>query len=551
MDNPILAYYQAMQDGTVTVGKWVRLAYEMIIKGLEDKSFFYSAKKANRAIKFIESYVHHQEGPKAPGLIQLELWQRAFIACVFGVLDSDGNRQFREILLEVGRKNGKTIFAAGIAEYCLFLDGEYGGRVYFCAPKLDQARLCYEAFYQNIKIEPELDLMCHKRRTDIYVAESNSSAQPMAFNARKSDGLNVSLAVCDEIAAWPGEQGIKQYEVIKSSFGARRQPILLSISTAGYENEGIFDELIRRATRILKGDSRERRFLPMLYTIDEIEKWNDLNELQKSNPNLGVSIKLDYMLEEIAVAEGSLSKKAEFITKYACIKQNSSQAWIDMETVNRCRGPELRLEDFKGCYCVGGIDLSMSTDLTACCVLIERDGIVNVFTKFFLPGAKIDEATARDGLPYRQYITRGILIESGENYVDYQDCYRWFVSLIEQYELYPLWVGYDKYSAQPLVQQMEGYGFHMDSVTQGENLTGIINTTEGMLKDGAINIGNNDLMAVHMLDAALKSNAETGRKKLIKLSPTAHVDGMAALLDAILVRQIHYDEIGEQLKNLG
>jgi phage terminase large subunit-like protein len=193
----------------------------------------------------------------------------------------------------------------------------------------------------------------------------------------------------------------------------------------------------------------------------------------------------------------------------------------------------------------------MSTDLTACCALIERDGVAHVFTQFFLPREKIDDATARDGLPYRQYITRGILTESGENYVDYQDCFRWFTDLIEKYEIYPLWVGYDKYSAQPLVQQMETYGFHMDSVTQGENLTGIINTTEGMLKDGVIDIGDNDLMYVHMLDAALKQNAETGRKKLIKISSTAHVDGMAALLDAVLMRQIHFDEIGEQLRNTG
>ena len=551
MENAIYAYYQAIKDGTVAAGKWIRLAYEMIIKGLENKSFFFDQRKAQNAINFVERYCRHHEGALAPQLIRLELWQKALLSVMFGVLDASGARQFREVIVVIGRKNGKTLFAAAVANYMIYMDGEYGARVYFCAPKLEQARLCYDAFYQTILKEPKMERMAKKRRTDVYIAQSNSSAMPLAFNAKKSDGLNPSLAVCDEIAAWPGDAGLKQYEVIKSALGARRQPMILCISTAGYVNEGIYDELMKRCTRVLKGDSREARLLPMLYMIDDVEKWNDINELRKANPNMGVSVSVDYLLEEIAVADGSLSKKAEFITKYCNIKQNSSQAWIDTQTANRCRGDALQLESFRGCYCVGGIDLSMSTDLTACCALIERDGVVHVFTQFFLPREKIDDATARDGLPYRQYITRGILTESGENYVDYQDCFRWFTDLIEKYEIYPLWVGYDKYSAQPLVQQMETYGFHMDSVTQGENLTGIINTTEGMLKDGVIDIGDNDLMYVHMLDAALKQNAETGRKKLIKISSTAHVDGMAALLDAVLMRQIHFDEIGEQLRNTG
>jgi phage terminase large subunit-like protein len=299
------------------------------------------------------------------------------------------------------------------------------------------------------------------------------------------------------------------------------------------------------------GDSQESRLLPVLYMIDDTDKWSDINELRKANPNLGVSISVDYLLEEIRIAEGSLSKKSEFLTKYCNIKQNSSQAWLSTETVQKCRGKHLELEDFRGCYGLIGIDLSMSTDLTSAVCMIERDGRIHVFAKFWLPAAKIDEASVRDNLPYRQYITRGLLAESGENYVDYQDAYKWCTDLIEQYQIYPLWVGYDKYCAQPLIQQMSAYGFHCDSVIQGENLTGIINTTEGMMKDGMFDIGDNDLLAVHFLDAALKCNAENGRKKLIKMNAYAHVDGMAALLDAMCMRQVHYDEIGHQLKNTG
>ena len=167
--NWILTYYQHIKDGTVTVGQWVRLAYEMIIKGLHEKSFFYDQKKADKAIKFIETFCRHHEGALGGKRIVLEEWQKAFISVLFGIVDVDGNRQFREILLVIARKNGKTLLAAAIAAYCAYLDGEYGGRIYMAAPKLQQAGLCFDAFYQIVKTDPELNHLAKKRRTDIYI----------------------------------------------------------------------------------------------------------------------------------------------------------------------------------------------------------------------------------------------------------------------------------------------------------------------------------------------------------------------------------------------
>lgn len=548
-NNYILAYYQAINDGSVVVGKYVRMLYEYIVKGLEQKLFFYDHKKARAAILFVEGFCHHHEGALAPGRIKLELWQKALVSLIFGIVDDTGARQFREIFVVIARKNGKTLLAAAIAAYCTFLDGEYGGRIYFTAPKLEQAALCFEAYHQMILQEPELNAMAQKRRTDIYVAQNNTTAKALAFSAKKSDGLNVSLAVADEVASWAGDQGLKFYEVIKSSFGARRQPLLLAMTTSGYINDGIYDELVKRATRFLLGDSKERRLLPLLYMIDDVTKWNDINELRKANPNLGVSVSVDYMLEEIAVAEGSLSKRSEFLCKYCCVKQNSSTAWLRSEDIEKCTGEHLELADFKRCYAVGGIDLSRTTDLTSCCAVIQKDGKLHVFSKFFLPREKIDEATARDGLPYRAYIQRGILQESGDNFVDYRDCFEWFRALVEKWQIYVLKVGYDRYSAQYLVQDMKEFGFHMDDVYQGENLSPVIDETEGLIRDGKILIGDNDLLRVHLLDSALKQNAETMRKRLIKVSAGVHIDGCAALLDAMTVRQKWFSEIGRQLQN--
>lgn len=547
MDNYLLSYYQAIQNGSVTVGKWIKLFFEYVVKGLEKQSFFFDQKKANKAIRFIENFCHHCEG--RDDLLKLELWQKAIVSVIFGIVGKDGLRQFREVVIIVARKNGKSLFAAAIIAYCVFLDGEYGAKVFCVAPKLDQADLVYSAFWQTIQKEPELQALTKRRKSDYFVESINSSVKKLAFNAKKADGFNPHLTVCDEISSWPGDNGLKQYEVMKSALGARKQPLILSISTAGYINEGIYDELITRCTRLLLGDSKETRLAPFLYMIDDIDKWNDINELRKSNPNLGVSVSVDYLLEEIAIAEGSLSKKAEFLTKYCNIKQNSSQAWISTQDVERASGQPISLEDFRNCYCVGGIDLSRTTDLTACCAVLEKDKRLYVFTKFFLPSECIEEATQRDGIPYQAYIQRGFLTPSGDNFVDYHDCFNWFRSLVEQYDIYPLKIGYDRYTAQYLVQEMREYGFHMDDVFQGTNLTPVIRETEGLIKDGVINIGDNDLMKVHLLDTALKIEAESGRCRPIKISAKSHIDGTAALLDAMTVRQKYYAEIGVQLKN--
>jgi len=549
-DNWIFSYYQQICDGSVTVGNWIRKWYEIVVHGLEKKTWFFDQKKANSAINFIERYCHHHEGPLAPGLMKLEPWQKAFLSVVFGVMDQEGRRQFREIVLIIGRKQGKTAIMSGIGCYHLFVDGGYGSRVYVCAPKLDQARLCYEGIYQTIRKEPMMDRMTKRRRTDLYIESNNSSAQPLAFSAKKSDGLNISLGILDEAAAFAGEPGLRQAEVVKSSQGARPEPQLFYPTTANFISDGLYDELMKRATAVINGTSRETRLAPFLYMIDDPDKWNDINELRKSLPNLGVSVSIDYILEEIAVAEGSISKKSEFLTKYCNIKQNSSLAWLTAQDVEKCfQDSGKTLEDFRHTYALAGIDLSMTTDLTAAVLLIQKGDIVWFFTRFYMPKNKVDENSARDGIPYRKYIEQGYLIESGDNVVDYHDVETFYQELIRKYEILPQKTGYDRYSAAFLIQDLESSGFHVESVSQGSNLTGVIIDTEGLIKDGKLKSAeDNNLMKIHMMDSALKFD-ETNRRRLVKVSSTAHIDGMAALLDAMTMRRNYYMELESLLRN--
>lgn len=567
-DNYIYEYFQDIKNGTVTVGRWIELIYQYIVDGVDNGSFKFDKQKADNAIDWIEHHCFHTEGPDAPNPLKLELWEKAFLSCLYGIVDEHGRRQFREVLLVIGRKNGKSKIASSIGAY-EFQKGGYGSRVFCIAPKLEQADLVYNDIWQMVQLDPDYkklkesyserdvrglktkddsDLPRH-RQSDLAIPATNSTVKKIAFSAKKSDGFNPSLCVCDEIASWEGDAGLKQYEVMKSGMGARPEAILLSVTTSGYVNDSIYDELVKRSTRFLLGDSKETRLLPFLYMIDDVGKWNDIEELKKANPNLGRSIPFDYMKEEIAIAEGSLSRKSEFICKYCNLKQNSSLAWIGADIIEKATGEPLDLESFRGCYCVGGVDLSRTTDLTAAVIVIERDNELYVFARFWLPSERIEEATAVDGVPYNIYIQRGLLTPSGSNIIDYNDVFAWFKELIEKYEIYPLQVGYDRYSATYLVNQMSEYGFHMDDVFQGYNLHPVIQEVEGYLKDGRIHIGDNDLLKIHFFNSALKVSTEKGRSKLVKIKPTSHIDGMAALLDAMTVRQKWFSEIGGQLEN--
>lgn len=551
MDNWIFKYHEAIQKKEVIVGVWVRLCFEILTTGLLNGEWEFNEKKANKAIKFIENFCHHSEGRS--DLLHLELWQKAIVSAIFGIMDkTTGYRQFREVFIIIARKNGKTLFAAAIAAYMTYIDGEYGAKVYFLAPKLDQADLVYDAFYQIVQSDDELDSITKKRRSDIYIKAFNTSVKKIAFNSKKSDGFNPQLVVNDEMEAWPGDQGLKQYEVMTSALGARKQPLIISIATAGYVNDGIFDELFKRATAFLKGNSREKRLLPFIYMIDDIEKWDSIEELKKSNPNLGVSVSAEYYLEQIEIARNSISKKVEFMTKFCNIKQNSAVAWLDYWDVMKCVHEEkpLSLEDFKGCYCVGGIDLSRTTDLTAASIVINRDGINHIFTRFYMPQKRYEVAINEDNTPYNIYRDRGFLFISGENQVDYKDVYNWFIELVKVYKIKPLKIGYDRYSANYLVEDLKTAGFHTDDVYQGTNLTPVLHEFEGNLKDGLFDFGDNSMLAAHFLNVAVDINLNDSRMKPVKIEKRMRIDGAMSVFDALTMVSKYHNEIGKKLLNI-
>lgn len=547
LKSSIYEYYRKINSGEIKVGKWIHKIYDILIDGIEQGKWFYDSKKADKCVRFIETFVHHSKGRS--DLLTLELWQKSIICAIFGIVREDGRRQFREVILIVARKNGKSLFASAIMACMAFIDKEFGADLYCLAPKLDQANIVFDNFYKSISYEQDLMAISKKRRTDIYIEMSNTTIKPIAFNDKKSDGLNPHCVICDEIASWQGQNGLRMYEVMKSALGARTQPLIFSISTSGYQNDSIYDELIMRATSYLQGSSEETQILPFLYMIDDVEQWDSMDELEKANPNLGVSVSKEYLQEEIRIAKGSLSKRAEFITKYCNIKQNSSQAWLEYQVVDKSSKKEFTLNDFRECYAVGGIDLSQTTDLTCASIVVEKGGEEYVFSQFFMPKNRLQDLIELDKVPYDIYVKQGYITLSGENYVDYKDVKAWFDMLRKEYKIMPVRIGYDRYSAQYLVDEMSQKGYNMDDVYQGWNMAPEIRYFGGKLKDGRIHIGKNNLLKSHLLNVALKYESDNQRFKPVKMRPSDHIDGFVSVIDALIVKAKYYKEIKFLIRN--
>ena len=555
-ESAILQYWNEIKTGGITVGKWIRLLYDVILQGLTEHRWYYSQERAENAVRFIERYCHHYKGKLAPQRIKLSLWERATICLIFGIVDDHVRRMFVEVFLVVGRKQGKTILCAAICTYLAYC-GEYGSECYALAPKIDQSDLLFSAVEYNVHAEPELESITKSTKyRGLYIQETNTTIKKLAFSSKKSDGYNPMFWSADEVAAWPGVNGLRQWEVMVSGTGAREEPLGIALSSGGYEKEGLFDELMKRGTGFLMGNSREKHLLPIIYMIDEPDKWDNLEELEKSLPGLGESVSREFIKKEIDVAHESISKEIEFKTKYCNLQQNLSTAFLKAEDINKGFGWRRQLSEWRNFYCVGGIDLSQTTDLTSACVVIEEEGILWVHSHFWLPANRLEEATKRDKIPYEIYLRKGFLSLSGEEFINNDDVLHWFMDLVKQYRLFPLQLGVDRWSAQDLVQKLKQKSFHTEMVTQGFNLSGVMDTFEGLLREGRIrDMDDNDLLKIHLADAAQQQESSTQyahpRKKLVKISKNAHVDGMAALLDALAMRQFKWTELGKRLMNEG
>lgn len=518
----------------------MKLNLEYVENAITSGQCYYDNEKADKAIAFMQSQCQYVEGRSGPFI--LENWQKYITACIFGLVDDDGYRHFTEFVLIIGRKQGKSTFAAALEATVAYTQSENGMQIYNLAPKLQQANIIYNQTLLMINKNKAMAKLGKKRRSDYYIAQKNCTISPLAFNSKKSDGFNPYLAIFDEFAAWEGVKALDMYNVILSAQGSRHDPINLACSTANFIDGGLYDELFPRCTSVLLGTSEETSLLPFLFMIDDIEKWDDVQELKKAMPNLGVSFFEKNLLKEIKKAHASAKYKSEFICKYCNIKQNSIAAWIPQEHIIKSQGEAIRPEDFRRMAGVGGVDLSQTTDLTSACVLIHYQGVDYVLSHFWMPSGKLKELTDRDNVDYSTLISHGFLSLSGDKFVDYKDVTQWFCELRAKYKINIIMTGYDRYSSTYFVDEMTKAGFAMDDVYQGTNLTPILTEFEGLMAEGRIKTGTNGLLQSHIRNVAVKRENDDKRLRMMKIAQNKHIDGCAAVIDAMTVRSKYTDK---------
>jgi phage terminase large subunit-like protein len=541
--NPILEYWNGIKSGRYVVSKRVYKLYEKLAGKIETPvgGYIYDEAKANRAIEFIERFCKHSKGEWAGQSVTLELFQKAFISALFGFVDAQtGLRKYRETLFLVARKNGKSTMLAAIALYCMVADGEPGAEIYSTATKKDQARLLFDEAQNMVKQSPALSKHIRKRKTDLYFNAGMSKFQPLGRNSDTLDGLNASLVIMDEL------HGVKDrnlYEVMKQSQSARRQPLLIMITTAGTVRECIFDDMYSYACNVIDGTFKDESFLPVLYELDDAKEWDDPTAWPKANPGLSTIKKLDDLQRKVERAKSNAADLPGILCKDFNIRQNAATAWLTFDDINN---PEtFDIERFRNCYAIGGADLSITTDLTSATLLfLDKETEKRyIHQMYWLPRDSFDERVQRDKIPYDIWKDRGLLRLCNGNTIDYSDVTAWFNEMLNDYGITPLWIYYDSYSARYWVDEMQQYGFKMERCIQGARTLSLPMQQMGAdLKAKKINYNNLPVLKWCLSNTGILTDRNGNIVPIKSQQPKMRIDGMASMLDAYVGLFEHYEE---------
>lgn len=540
-------YLAAIQTGKTIVSAPVRQLYERLEAERQDKGcpYRYDPALGLHAITFIETFCRHYEGEKAGQRIVLELWQKAFLQTLFGWVEKKTKlRRFREFLLLVGRKNGKSMLSACIMVYMLVADGEAGAQCVSIATKYDQAAIVYRTARKIIEQDPELDALVRPIVGGMEFKLTGSTMKALTAKSKTLDGLNLHYCSCDELHA---QEDRNLYDVTKQGMRARRQPIYGSITTAGFLREGIFDELFQYAAAVAGGTVRDDRFLPLLYLLDRREEWTDPNAWEKANPGLGTIKDRRQLSDDVARARNDPAYLPTLLVKDFNLQENAAVSWLPFSVLkNETVAPE---EKLCHSYAVGGCDLSATTDLTCATLLLRKpeDPHFYVLQQYFLPRGRVEqiETQGRKEAPYRLWAEQGYLTLCDTATVDYNAVTDWFVRMVQEQDIRPLWVCYDAALSGYWVPQMTETGFDMERVRQGPvTWTYPMKRMKGLLEDGLLVYQNNPILRWCLANTAARSTNQRGVDSIQpeKISAGRRIDGTVSLLNALVGYYNHEEE---------
>lgn len=542
-ENYILTYWDQIQTGEVIVSKRVRKQYQRIIDDIENpkKGYHFDLDRAARPVTFIERFCRHSKGEWSGKPVKLELFQKAYIMALFGFIDDlTGYRKYRESLFMVARKNGKSTMAAGIALYMMIADNEPGAEIYSVATKKDQAKIIFDETQNMVKQSPDLSRYTRKRKTDLYFDPTMSKFEPLGKNSNSLDGLNAQLVVIDELH---GIRDRNLYEVMKQSQSARRQPLMLMVTTSGTVRENIYDDIYAYACGVVDGAFEDETFLPIIYELDEKNEYKDPSKWMKANPGLGVIKKIDDLENKISRAENSPNDLAGILCKDFNVKMNTYNTWLSWDDINN--ESVFDLDQFRGSYFIGGADLAKCGDLTAATALMMNPQSEERFITqmYWLPKDTFNERVEADKIPYDKWVERGLLRLCEGNSINYSDVTAWFLDLVRVHGISPAWIYYDAWSARYWVDEMKSEGFNMVACRQGAQTLSLPMQQLGAdLSAKKINYNNNPVLKWCLSNTSVTTDRNDNIIPAKANGPKQKIDGTASLLDAYVGLCDHYQE---------
>lgn len=539
MTNYILTYYNLILSGKIEVSLKVKKQYELIVNDLNNPGkYHFDIEKATRPITFIEKFCKHSKGQWAGKPVVLDLWQKAIIQTLFGFVDEKGFRRYRECFIVVARKNGKSTLLSAIGLYMLFADHEGGAQVCCVASKKDQAKIVFEEAKNMVSQSDLLKKHIRKRKSDLYVDLTFSTFEPLASDSNTLDGLNMHCGILDEVHAWK-DRNI--YDVSKQSMGARQQPLLISISTAGFIRENIYDSLYKLSEDILNGLKKDERFVCFIYELDSRKEWTNPKCYIKANPGLGTIKSIDYLKEQVKRGKNDKNYLPTLLTKDFNIRETGVGSWLTYETVENKE--EFKLEELKNCYGIGGVDLSSVGDLTCASCLIKKEEKLYLTQMYFIPEERADQHEREDKVPYKLWREQGYIRFSSGNMVNFSDVTAWFNELRDKYGIYTVWVGYDQWGANQWADEMKQNGYVLEPVIQGaKTMSTPMKILASDLADKKINYNNNPILKWCLTNTQVEVDKNDNIRPVKGKNSKQRIDGAVSLIDSYVVYQRHYED---------
>lgn len=532
-----LEEYKYLIDGRhVIVGYWIRREIENLIRDLDDSRFVYDTAEADKRIKFMQTCCLQSKQPYYMKPIELMAWQKAWWEAIYSFKMADsGKRRFTEGLLEIARKNGKSTMLAADGNFDLFV-GE-GGTDICCASNDDrQARLIWsEIGGMRSRLDPR-KIITGQNLTEIKNTRKNITVFRLSSKTQNKDGFNISKTFLDESHDICEENGQSEIaEACWRGMSSKDEPLFINSTTQGFNRDCYLDKKIAYCKAVIDGEKDDVHILPFLFEQDsESEIWQDESSWEKSNPAIRYGVKkIDKLRRDVEVAKSDKATRIHLLTKDFNIPQSTAQSWLMLEDYDYPQD-EIDLEQFRGSFILGAVDLAATTDLACAKALIMRpdDKTKYIITRYFIPESKLTASDDREaGATYKDWAKLGILSIHDGNEIDISQVADWFYLLFKQYGLKPYKIGYDQRFAKTFLDRCEEYGFETEMLQQGRALSNAMKLVEAELKSKKINYGNNEIDKWCLRNCACEvDNVGNIQPVKIKGQPARRIDGAVTLI---------------------